>query len=131
MTFDSAVFCSEADVPKSPKYSAIAKNNYLELKENDNVYWNSYGRILTYTCPEGHVVDLPQNDTEQTLNNTQFLVRCDADARWRPMMDHIKMPDVPVIPACIRKLFFLNGSEFISLMCSNKLYSATNRNSSK
>ena len=96
------MFCAEEEVPISPKWSPRAKNNYKELQVNDTVYWNSYGKVLTYTCPEGYVVELPYNDTEQELNNTEFDVRCDADATWRPVMDNIKMPDDPVMPPCIR-----------------------------
>ena len=92
-------------MPISPKFSATATNNYKELKDNDTVYWNSYGKILTYTCPEGYVVQLPHNDTEQDIDIKQFDVRCDADAFWRPMMDHIKMPDDPIMPPCIRMYF--------------------------
>lgn len=89
-------------MPDSPKFSAKATNNYKELQSNDSIYWNSYGKILTYTCPQGYVVQLPYNDNEQDLNNTQFDVRCDADATWRPVMDHIKMPDDPEMQPCIR-----------------------------
>ena len=89
-------------MPVSPKFSAKATNNYKELQSNDSIYWNSYGKILTYICPQGYVVQLPYNDNEQDLNNTQFDVRCDADATWRPVMDHIKMPDDPEMQPCIR-----------------------------
>ena len=67
------------------------------------MFWNVYGKELTFQCPAGHILELPGRLDEQTFNQTDFNVRCDADARWRPVLNHSKYPDVPIIPACIRK----------------------------
>ena len=62
-----------------------------------------YGKRITYTCPIGYVLELPSKDNEQDFKQTKFDVRCDADARWRPVLNHSKMPDLPVMPTCIRE----------------------------
>ena len=102
----SAVYCKEENVPTFPIGTARTTNDYLVRKAEDNDEWNAYQRELLFKCPEGHVLELPKKLDEQDFNQTEFVVRCDADARWRPALNHTVIPDLPVIPACIRELTF-------------------------
>lgn len=53
-----AVYCN-LTVPESPEESeAIATHNAESLAANDSD-WNSFKRIVNYTCPEGSVLEYP------------------------------------------------------------------------
>lgn len=45
-------------VPESPEGSVEAVHNAEELAANDTD-WNSYLKVVTYTCPEGSVMEFP------------------------------------------------------------------------
>ncbi len=115
-------------VPESPVGSVEAVHNAEELAANDTD-WNSYLKVVTYRCPEGSVMELPDEVnnyfrhriimlkfiifvvlncnfvqlTEQTIADTSFDVRCDADANWRPILPHNPYPEAPEMPFCIGK----------------------------
>ena len=52
-----AVYCN-LTVPESPEGSVEAVHNAEELAANDTD-WNSYLKIVTFTCPEGSVMEFP------------------------------------------------------------------------
>ena len=45
-------------MPESPEGSVEAVHNAEELAANDTD-WNSYLKIVTFTCPEGSVMEFP------------------------------------------------------------------------
>ena len=73
--------------------------NYLELKEADPKYWNSYERRITYTCPLGFVIEVPGgNYAEQpdpiSKDLQTFEVECAANAA----ANHFLSSGVPPFP---------------------------------
>jgi len=87
-----------------PNNSANATTNVAERKTLDKD-WNAYGKNVSFTCPEGHVLEYPDAYNEQDVPHYTFELRCDADRRWRPVLLNNVFPNLPVMPRCIRKCF--------------------------
>ena len=49
---------------------------------------------------------------EQTTAETEFMVRCDADKHWRPVLLHNPYPDPPQMPRCIGNNLYKKFSLF-------------------
>ena len=96
----------------SPNNSENATTDVQTRMKND-FNWNSFSKNITYTCPDGFVMEMPGNNSEQTLDITQFNVRCDADAYWRPVIPSNPYPELPVMPRCIGR-FILSKMRIIT-----------------
>ncbi len=72
--FISAVYCSRT-VPTSPIDSIEALHDAEERAANDTD-WNSFSRVVNYTCPEGTVLEYPDEVyyifISETSNNSYF-----------------------------------------------------------
>ena len=53
-------------MPESPEGSVEAVHNAEELAANDTD-WNSYLKIVTFTCPEGSVMEFPNEVNHHLL----------------------------------------------------------------
>ena len=97
--------------------------NYLELKEADPKYWNSYERRITYTCPLGFVIEVPGgNYAEQpdpiSKDLQTFEVECAANAAWTPR----PLDGGDYMPSCIRKTVSQSSPETTALSYSHQLH---------
>ena len=88
------VVCPEEEVPKFHKDSAVGTNNVQIMKKASPEKWNGWRHNLTYTCPQGYVLDIPGNDMEQTdpipeeEDTRSFTVQCGDNAVWTPRLLH-------------------------------------------
>lgn len=65
LLWNLAVYCN-LTVPESPEESqVIATHNAEALAANDSD-WNSFKRIVNYTCPEGSVLEYPNQVSDKT-----------------------------------------------------------------
>ncbi len=51
------MYCNQS-VPESPEESVVALHNAETLAANDSD-WNSFLKVVNYTCPEGSVLEFP------------------------------------------------------------------------
>ena len=93
--------CDE-EVPQSPNNTIKATNDALSRRKSEPD-WNSYLKKVKYSCPPGHVLEQPNNDTEQDLGIAEFEVMCDSDRHWRPVLSYNPFPNPPIMPECKRK----------------------------
>ena len=66
----SAVVCS-TNLPTSPNDTESAFNNKEALMLNSS-YWNTFNQSVTYSCPEGHVLERPNMFDEQVTKFFMF-----------------------------------------------------------
>ena len=87
-------------VPRSPNNTAEAAHDAITRNSSDPS-WNIFMKKIQYFCPDGHVLENPNLNNEQTTNISKFDVLCDADRHWRPMLSYNFFPNPPIMPACI------------------------------
>ena len=85
------VFCPEDELPPFPHNSAEGTTNIEEVKISNQTHWNSWGGEVTYTCPEGYVIEDPSRLDEQDdpipddEDVRSFTVKCGDNAVWTPV----------------------------------------------
>ena len=87
-------------VPRSPNNTAEAAHDAITRNSSDPSR-NIFMKKIQYSCPDGHVLENPNLNNEQTTNISKFDVLCDADRHWRPMLSYNFFPNPPIMPACI------------------------------
>ena len=96
------VICPEEELPLFPNNSAVGEHN-AGLMMAGNSSWNSWRSEVTYTCPQGYVLEIPgsfeeQQDPiidEEALRS--FPVQCGDNAVWTPKLSS----ESSSMPRCI------------------------------
>ena len=97
------VVCPEEELPLFPNNSAIGTTNMEEVKSLNGSEWNSWRGRVTYTCPQGYVLEVPGNFDEQQdpipdeVDIRSFIVECGDNAVWTPRLSY----DSTDMPRCI------------------------------